>query len=252
MLILLCLDSYDAIPVKLLLHFIPVGSAACGLRRGYSFLRGSILPLEPAIKRATIFIDGQNLYHTAKKAFGYSYPNYDPALLARSVCKIQDWQFQDVYFYTGVPDAGDKPFWNHFWNAKLAVMGTRGVKTFQRALRYHDQEVLLSDGSLSTVRVGQEKGIDLRLALDVVRLSLEQAFDVAVIFSQDQDLSELADEVRRISTQQDRWVKLACAFPVSSGYANRRGINKTDWIRIDKNTYDTCLDRNDYRLKRVT
>ena len=234
-----------------MVDFLPVGSAACGLRRGYSFIEAHHLPDEPNIKRATVFIDGQNLYHTAKKAFAYNYPNYDPAQLAQRVCAMRAWQLQDVYFYTGVPDARDKPFWNHFWTAKLAVMGTRGVRTFQRALRYHDQEVVLPDGSASTIRVGQEKGIDLRLALDVVRLSLEQAFDVGVIFSQDQDLSELADEVRRISALQNRWVKLACAFPYSEGYANRRGINRTDWIRIDKAVYDTCLDPNDYRLKRV-
>lgn len=30
---------------------------------------------------------------------------------------------------------------------------------------------------------------------------------------------------------------------------NRRGINKTDWIRIDRATYDTCLDPRDYRLR---
>ena len=234
------------------LHFFPVGSAVRGLWRGYYFAEVySFLSLEPTKKRTSVFIDGQNLYHTAKKAFGYHYPNYDAAQLAECVCASQGWVLQDVYFYTGVPDSRDKPFWNYFWNAKLAVMGTRGVRTFQRALRYHDQEVVLPDGTLSTVRIGQEKGIDLRLALDVVRLSLEQSFDVAVIFSQDQDLSEMVDEVRRIAALQHRWVKLACAFPCSAAYDNRRGINKTDWIRIDKTTYDACIDPNDYRMKRV-
>src|SRR6266571_400264 len=37
-----------------------------------------------------------------------------------------------------------------------------------------------------------------------------------------------------------------CALPAS---LNRRGVNKTDWIRIDRTTYDGCLDPNDYRLK---
>ena len=35
------------------------------------------MPAEPAIKRAVIFVDGQNLYHAAREAFGYTYPNYD-------------------------------------------------------------------------------------------------------------------------------------------------------------------------------
>ncbi len=40
---------------------------------------------------------------------------------------------------------------------------------------------------------------------------------------------------------------MACAFPMSPASRNRRGINKTDWIPIDRATYDSCLDRRDYR-----
>ncbi len=32
---------------------------------------------EPPVKRAIAFVDGQNLFHAARKAFGYTYPNYD-------------------------------------------------------------------------------------------------------------------------------------------------------------------------------
>ena len=90
----------------------------------------------------------------------------------------------------------------------------------------------------------------MRLALDVVRMAREELYDVGLIFSQDQDLSEVADEVKSISVAQARWVKLACAFPASPAYQNRRGINGTDWIKIDRATYDACLDPNDYRPKR--
>ena len=30
---------------------------------------------EPLIKRAVAFLDGQNLFHAASEAFGYTYPN---------------------------------------------------------------------------------------------------------------------------------------------------------------------------------
>ncbi len=107
----------------------------------------------------------------------------------------------------------------------------------------------LPRGGTTTVLVGQEKGIDIRIALDVVRMARENQFDVALIFSQDQDLSEVADEVRSISAAQNRWIKLACAFPASPTYDNTRGINKTDWVEIDRALYDACLDPNDYRAK---
>jgi hypothetical protein len=71
--------------------------------------------------------------------------------------------------------------------------------------------------------------------------------DVVLIFSQDQDFSEVADEVRSVAREQDRWIKIASAFPVSPTAPNNRGINKTDWIRIDRTLYDACIDRRDYR-----
>ncbi len=74
-------------------------------------------------------------------------------------------------------------------------------------------------------------------------------YDIALVMSQDQDLSEVADEIREIARQQDRWLKMASAFPASPASQNRRGINGTDWIKIDRATYDGCLDIRDYRPK---
>jgi uncharacterized LabA/DUF88 family protein len=205
---------------------------------------------EPSVKRAIAFFDGQNLFYAAKYAFGYSWPNYDPLKLAHAACNMQGWQLVKTCFYTGVPSPQDDAFWNHFWTAKLAQMHRRGVQIFWRHLKYRNQTVHLPGGRTTTVLVVSEKGVDVRLALDVVAAARDNACDVALIFSQDQDLSEVADEVRAISTQQDRWIKLACAFPISPTYDNTRGIRKTDWIRIDRTTYDACLDSRDYRPKR--
>jgi hypothetical protein len=66
------------------------------------------MPTEPGIKRAFAFFDGQNLFYAAKEAFGYPFPNYDPRLLT-----------------------------------EMAVMGTRGIQTFSRSLRYRNQTVAL-------------------------------------------------------------------------------------------------------------
>lgn len=205
------------------------------------------MPTEPSVKRAFVFFDGQNLFHHAKATFGYPYPNYDPKKLAAHICASRSWQLNEIHFYTGVPSEMDKPFWNHFWTAKMAVMGTRGIRTFARQLRYRNQTITLPDGSASVVAVGQEKGIDVRIALDIVRFALEDKYDVALIFSQDQDLSEAVEDVKKISALNNRWIKIACAFPVSPTISKPRGINGTDWIKIDRTTYDACLDPNDYR-----
>ncbi|MBI5710964.1 MAG: NYN domain-containing protein [Candidatus Eisenbacteria bacterium] len=208
------------------------------------------MPREPGVKRAMAFVDGQNLFHAAREAFGHRYPNFDPVALARSVCLTCGWELELVSFYTGMPDPADDPFWNHFWSARVAYLGAHGVRTFTRPLRYRVQEVRPADTSVVVARIAQEKGIDVRLALDVVRYARDGHYDVGLVFSQDQDLAEAADEVRRIARQQDRWIKVACAFPLGPGSRNRRGINHTDWIPIEHATYDACLDPRDYRPRR--
>ena len=74
--------------------------------------------------------------------------------------------------------------------------------------------------------------------------------DVAIIFSQDQDLGEVAREVRDISRSTDRWLKVVSAFPAGSNATVRRGIDRTDWFRMNREFYDACLDPRDYRPDR--
>lgn len=120
-------------------------------------------------------------------------------------------------------------------------MKSNGVYTFTRPLRYRKRTVRSNSGGLGTVFVGEEKGVDVRIALDLMRMAYHNEYDVALVFSQDQDLSEVASELRILAREQSRWIKIVSAFPQSETFPNKRGINNTDWITIDKNTYDRCL-----------
>ena len=206
----------------------------------------------PSDKRTIAFIDGQNLYHAAREAFGYTYPNYNPLRLASEVRRLEAWDLVQVRFCTGIPDPTDNPFWNSFWSAKLAAMGRQGIHVFARTLRYRNRTVILPDGTQHTFLSGEEKGIDVRIALDIIRLAHRGEYEVALVFSQDQDLSEAAEEVRVIARESGRWIKIACAFPFSPASRNKRGIDKTDWIRIDRRLYESCLDPRDYRSAPTT
>ena len=88
------------------------------------------------------------------------------------------------------------------------------------------------------------------MALDMVRLAHHKAYDIALILSQDQDLTEAVEEVKAVGREQKRWIKVASAFPESLTYSNKRGIDKTDWIQMDRVLYDRCLDPTDYRSKK--
>jgi uncharacterized LabA/DUF88 family protein len=208
--------------------------------------------IEPQVKRVVAFIDGQNLFHAVREAFGFIFPNYEVVKLATAVCQLQGWSLTQTRFYTGVPDRSDDAFWNHFWTAKLAAMGRHGVSVYSRLLRYRNKKFELPGRGEHTFLVGEEKGIDVRIAVDTIRLAHRKVYDVALIFSQDQDFTEVAEEIRVIAQEQNRWLKIACAFPSSPTSKNRRGINKTDWIRVDRTTYDACIDPRDYRVKTQT
>lgn len=203
---------------------------------------------EPETKRTVAYIDGQNLFHGAKEAFGYTHPNYDVRTLAATICDMEGWTLEQVRFYTGVPEPSDNPFWHIFWSNKIAHMRRFGTYAYYRSLRYRNKRVKLPGGTYATFLTGEEKGIDVRIAIDMIRMAHRREYDVALVFSEDQDLSEVADEVRLISHEQSRWIKIACAFPYSPTH-KARGINKTDWIRIDKTIYDSCIDTRDYRPK---
>lgn len=195
--------------------------------------------VEPAIKRVVAFIDGQNLFHSVKGAFGYSYPNYDVRALSEAICQRNGWELKQVQFYTGIPKANISPPWHRFWANKIRAMKHQGIITFTRPLRYTFR---------NNTPYGQEKGIDVRIALDVIGGAYSGTYDVALIFSQDQDLSEVVEDVRYIADSSNRWLKIASSFP--KGGKNRRGINNTDWQPFDKTLYDQCIDHRDYRLKR--
>jgi len=124
--------------------------------------------IEPMRRRAIAFVDGQNLLHSAKDAFGYTFPNFDIRLLAQAICVEQGWDIVECRIYTGIPDPGDNAFRNSFWVKKTAQMGRAGVKIFTRPLRYRNKIVRLPDGSSHSFLTGEEKGIDVRIALDIL------------------------------------------------------------------------------------
>ncbi len=202
---------------------------------------------EPAVKRAVAFFDGQNLYRHAKDAFGHHYPNYHPVKLFDAVCADGGWQNRATRFYTGVPAAEHDAPRHGYWTRRLLAMRHAGIAVAGRPLRYRRHIVERADGTTDTTWIPQEKGIDLRLGLDVVRLARTNQLDVAVIFSQDQDLAEVVEEVKEIARDSSRWIKVVSAYPAGPAATARRGIDGTDWYPIDQALYDACLDTRDYR-----
>jgi hypothetical protein len=199
---------------------------------------------------AMAFFDGQNLFRHAMDAFGHFHPNYDPIKLHAAVCAKHGWIPNLVRFYTGVPNAIEDPMWTAYWNNRVLALKRAGVAVTTRPIRYHKELVFDASGNETTVSTPQEKGIDVRIALDLVAKARKREFQVAVIYSQDQDLHEVVQEVKEIASEQERFITLACAFPSGPKATSKRGIDKTNWIEMDEAFYNACLDPHDYRPRK--
>ncbi|MDL2263109.1 NYN domain-containing protein [Synergistaceae bacterium OttesenSCG-928-I11] len=194
--------------------------------------------VEPIKKRVVAFFDSQNLFQSAKNAWGYSFPNFDPIELSKMIVRAHapdQWWLRGIRIYTGIHDHSINPKWHKFWANKLNAHKAKDsrVHFFTTPLRY-------SNG------VAREKGVDVRIAIDLVVMAIEDKYDVALLFSQDNDLSQAATEIRSIVQKQQRWIKIASAYPYAAGSPNHRGVDKTDWIHIDKAQYDSCIDSAKY------
>ena len=188
--------------------------------------------------RTLVLIDGQNLYRLAMRAYGrvypYHWPSYDVVKLANAlVSRIPGRTLAEVRFYTGVPSKSQSADWHKFWNNKLRALQRQEVYVYRGRLTPSGENV-------------QEKGVDVSLAIDLVQATHQQSYDVAIVVSQDSDLTPAVELAKKVAQDQTRTVDFESAIPRVPG---RRlfGITGTTWIPIDKTTYDKCLDLTDYR-----
>ena len=194
------------------------------------------------------------------------------AALASKVCGIRGWHLQQTRFYTGMPDLKEDPDWHAFWSAKKTSMIRQGIEVFtrtaslsQQGRRVLDRNVAFRSSGrhslaerhsslrlerqgnpardeIAVSRVGEEKGIDIRIALDIISMAREKAYEAAIIFSQDQDLSEVAKEVKAgREVSRGREIKLASCLPDRLAESERNR-----WDRLGKNRQDhlRCVHRH--------
>ena len=107
--------------------------------------------------RTLVFIDGQNLYRLAMRAYRrghpYHWPSYDAMKLAQALAsRIPGRTLSEVRFYTGVPDLAQNADWHGFWNNELRHLQRQGVRVYRQELS----------------ATGQEKEVDVRLAVELV------------------------------------------------------------------------------------
>ena len=215
----------------------PVGLGPQGSPAGFYFRLAHVTNSQPEKLYAMAFFDGQNLFRHAMDAFGHYHPNYDPVKLHRDVCLMKGWIPNLVRFYTGVPDPNESPIWAAYWSNRVIALKRAGVVVTTRPIRYHKEKIIDPDGTERIVTTPQEKGIDVRLALDLVARARKREFQVAVIYSQDQDLSELVQEVKDIG----RTASLDHSSVRLSGWTERKHPSWYRQDRLDRDARDQAF-----------
>ena len=124
--------------------------------------------------RAVALFDGMNVYHHARNAFGDLDGRHDPVKLARAVAESASCELVQTRFYVGVPPASRHRRINEYWSSRLHAMKRKGVIVFRGSVNYAGGQ-------------GQEKGVDVRIALDSIQLILDGICDTIIIFGTDQD-----------------------------------------------------------------
>lgn len=163
--------------------------------------------------RVTVFLDYQNVYSSARRAFhspldpassGHVRPTALAELLVAKRAARYESELRNVRVYRGLPDSDRQPRSYGANRAQEAAWRSDPrCEVIQRPLRYP------RDWPESGA---EEKGIDVQIALDVVMGAQRGAFDVAILFSTDTDLRPALEEVMRLNDDTDGpfpWVEVA-------------------------------------------
>ncbi len=139
-------------------------------------------PFSVVADRVVVLIDGANTYRAFRAAFGSA--RYSPVRLAAELAAGR--RLVRTSFYTAVVPQ---------------VMGAQLYADQQRFLRRLAREPSLTVWTGHMARSGgvwYEKGVDVKIATDLVAWAPQGWYDVAILVSGDGDLAPAVHEVRRL------------------------------------------------------
>lgn len=191
-----------------------------------------------------VLLDWQNIYRCAREAFGLETQSsaegtVDPLRLARQLVGLsagdESLRLREVRIYRGRPDNQRDRKGYSAWRSQTAAwessMGELLIPRY-RDLRYRNGEVV-------------EKGVDVWLAVDLVKIAFEHSDTRVIVMTSDTDLVpalELAVEIRgSCFVEVAGWVGPNPSADILSVEGVRRR-------RLDRKVFERVQDRTDYSL----
>jgi uncharacterized LabA/DUF88 family protein len=197
-----------------------------------------------SLKRVVLFIDEKNVYWGARRAFfdksaHHTCGQFNPMRLGQLICSrlprgvSEGRALSQVRLYTGTPSATFEPKSYGAHMKQRSAWEAAGVIVISRPLRY-----------LANRSPGEQKGIDVALAVDFVTLAVEGHYDVGIIFSTDTDLKPALEFV---AGRDGPKAEVACWWsPSAQSYLSIRGGPPIWSWRLMMDHYKAVADYTDY------
>lgn len=199
--------------------------------------------------RLMLFVDYQNTYQGARRCFhsGHQVANLagqvSPARIAEEIIArdAKERALCGIRVYRGLPEATRDSRGNAACKRQIdAWCEDQRITVVTRALRY-------PPGWPDRCRPGekpQEKGVDVALAIDFVRLALEDQYDVGVLMSTDSDLKPALETVASFTGKR---VEVA-AWSGENRYNERLSIEGVPlWCHwLHRDVYEKVRDNTNY------
>ena len=156
----------------------------------YKFNFYSIVRMDSSIKRSMVFIDAANLngaWQTYCKRFNQM-PKISYSALLETITAGTDFFRGYLYDATPVPTpAKRQSFFDRLRNF--------GITVVTKELRY--KSVTCKHCGVTDSDIPYQKGVDVAIVTDIMSLAFEDAYDVAVVVSGDNDFVDAINCVKR-------------------------------------------------------
>ena len=180
-------------------------------------------------ERVNIFIDGGNFYHLALRKLGSSESNFDFEKFATFLANGRKIADIGKRFYIGTVSEGPGDQRSKEAMSKQTALFTRlkGAKWEIRTskLRKRTEEIKIDDrvvGYKEILKKGiekiqyerlREKGIDVKLATDLIVGAVDDKYDAAIVVSSDADIIPAIDWVRNRTHKKIEYI----GFSITDG-----------------------------------
>lgn len=202
---------------------------------------------ENAKPRSAVFIDYQNVYRSAREAFGWTgragqFGNFVPLNLGLLLAIRTSSTLAAVRVYTGVHTPQGNEVQHNQMMRRIRAWLAASVQR-PDLLRVVPRSLAYRDGG----RTVQEKGIDVKLAIDMVILSQRPDIDRIVLVSADTDLVPAVDYVTAIARKPVTCVGLA---PAQEHFDSPRALTVNhplaDRLELDSSSFARAADKRNF------